>query len=71
MGGDCSRKAHAPERTAIVSGALEASCSVRNQNSIATQFCQVAVYTISPAGSTWKAASKAEAGFGGDQPAEE
>jgi hypothetical protein len=50
MGGDCSQKAHAPERTALPSGALQASGSARNQDSIAStaaQPCQVVVYSFS------------------------
>jgi hypothetical protein len=63
MGGDCSQKAHVPEGTAILSGTLQASGSMRNQNSIANQFCQMVVYTISPAGSRCKAASKSGGGL--------
>jgi hypothetical protein len=66
MGGVCSQKAHAPEGTAILSGALSASGSVRNQNSIAVQSC-----TMEPGGANIETVGKAEAGNGGDQPAEE
>jgi hypothetical protein len=73
MGGDCSQKAHAPEGTAILSGALEPPASARKQNSIATLFCLPggAVYRTGALGSIWERSGKAEAGSGGDQPAEE
>jgi hypothetical protein len=65
MGGDCSQKAHASERTAILSEALEhpAQCE--------SKLYRNAGLHDDPDGSTMETAGKAEAGSGGDQPAEE
>ena len=66
MGGDCSQKAHALEGTAILSWALRASGSVRIKT-----LSQRGACTTSRGGSNMETVGKAEAGSGGDQPAEE
>lgn len=65
MGGHCSQKAHAPKRTAILSGALEHPAGAKSK------LYRNAGLHDEPRGFNMETVVKAGAGSGGDQLADE